>query len=81
MATITVRGLDDSVRDELKALGEANGRSMESEVRAILTEAVRGRPEPPVYGFGTRIHERFKDLDFPELERDRTPARVVDFGS
>jgi plasmid stability protein len=40
MATLTVRDLDDSVRNKLRVRAAAHGRSMEAEVRAILTEAV-----------------------------------------
>jgi len=40
MATITVRDLDERVRDRLRERAAANGRSMEAEVRAILADAV-----------------------------------------
>jgi len=40
MATITVRDLDETVRDRLRRRAAANGRSMEAEARAILAEAV-----------------------------------------
>lgn len=40
MATLTVRDLDDSVRDRLRVRAAQHGRSMEAEARAILTEAV-----------------------------------------
>jgi len=40
MATITVRGLDDQVRDRLRERAAANGRSMGAEARAILADAV-----------------------------------------
>ena len=42
IATITVRGLDDGIQRRLKERGAANGRSMEAEARAILTDAVGG---------------------------------------
>lgn len=41
MATITVRNLDDDVQRLLKQRAAANDRSMEAEVREILTESVR----------------------------------------
>ena len=41
MATITVRNLDDEVQRRLKERAAANNRSMESEVREILSESVR----------------------------------------
>lgn len=34
MSTITIRGLSDEVRDELKRLAALNNRSMEAEARA-----------------------------------------------
>jgi plasmid stability protein len=40
MATITVRNLEDEVQRRLKRRAAKNGRSMEAEARAILTEAV-----------------------------------------
>jgi len=40
MAVMTIRDLDDEVRDKLRIRAAHNKRSMEAEVRAILTEAV-----------------------------------------
>ena len=40
MAVITVRNLDDDVQHRLKVRASAHGRSMEAEVREILTAAV-----------------------------------------
>lgn len=45
MAAITVRNLDDAVRDKLRLRAASHGHSMEAEVRSILAEAVgEGRP-------------------------------------
>lgn len=41
MATITVRNLDDEVQRLLKQRAAAHDRSMEAEVREILTASVR----------------------------------------
>lgn len=41
MASIVVRGLDDSVKEQLVAQAREHGRSMEAEVREILTTAAR----------------------------------------
>lgn len=43
MPTLTVRQLEEDVYQGLKAQAESRGRSMEAEVRAILTAQVRGR--------------------------------------
>lgn len=40
MASILVRGLDDSVKQRIAERARNNGRSMEAEVREILTESV-----------------------------------------
>lgn len=39
MASITVRNLDTSIRDELRLLAARHGQSMEAEVRSILAAA------------------------------------------
>ncbi|TAI61601.1 flavoprotein, partial [Bradyrhizobium sp. Leo170] len=49
MANLTIRKLDDAVRDELRLRAARNGRSVEDEVRVILGEVVAGQPSevPP----------------------------------
>jgi phosphopantothenoylcysteine decarboxylase/phosphopantothenate--cysteine ligase len=42
MANLTIRKLDDAVRDELRLRAARNGRSVEDEVRVILREASQG---------------------------------------
>lgn len=40
MAAVSIRDLDDGVRERLRIRAAANGRSMEAEMRAILEAAV-----------------------------------------
>jgi phosphopantothenoylcysteine decarboxylase/phosphopantothenate--cysteine ligase len=48
MASITIRNLDDSIKDRLRLRAAAHGRSMEEEVRIILAElGAAGPPAPP----------------------------------
>src|SRR5215468_1475914 len=57
MANLTIRKLDDAIRDELRLRAARNGRSVEDEVRVILREAAQneapalpapaGRPAAP----------------------------------
>lgn len=47
MATLTVRGLDPEVIEGLKALSASHGRSMEAEVRLMVTRLAQ-RAEGPV---------------------------------
>ena len=65
MATLTIRSLDDTVRDKLRIRAAEHGHSMEAEARAILAAAV---DRPPQYGLGTRIAARFAELDTSDFE-------------
>ena len=79
MASITVRNLDDDLKQRLRVRAAENGRSMEQEVREILrVELVR--EAAPVRNLGTAIHEIFKplggvDLEIPPREPMREPPR------
>jgi phosphopantothenoylcysteine decarboxylase/phosphopantothenate--cysteine ligase len=44
MANLTIRKLDDAIRDELRLRAARNGRSVEDEVRVILREAAQNHP-------------------------------------
>jgi phosphopantothenoylcysteine decarboxylase/phosphopantothenate--cysteine ligase len=63
MATLTIRKLDDAIRDELRLRAARNGRSVEDEVRVILREASQQGPpfasaasEPASQGPATAPH-------------------------
>ncbi len=79
MAVISIRDLDDEVRERLRIRAAANGRSMEAEVRAILTDAVR--PADDTHGLLATLLERMGeiggvDLDLPERATPARPARL-----
>ncbi len=42
MANLSIRNLDDAIRDEIRLRAARNGRSVEDEVRVILREASQG---------------------------------------
>ena len=44
MASLTIRKLDDAIRDELRLRAARSGRSVEDEVRVILRDASQNRP-------------------------------------
>ncbi len=72
MASLTVRRLDDSLKQLLRVRAAENGRSMEEEVRLILRTALTG-PQPPA-DLAEAIRARFRPLGGVELElpsRDR----------
>lgn len=86
MAALSIRDVDDDVRDRLRVRAARNGRSMEAEVRAILTAAVNDSHVGGDAGGDYRnmlvvLHERFAelggvDLDIPQ--RNNAP-RAADF--
>lgn len=79
MATLTIRNLNDSVKRRLQVRAASHGRSMETEVREILAEAVREPSDSA--GLFTALLDRFGDLGGVELElpERRDSARAADF--
>jgi plasmid stability protein len=80
MAAVTIRRLDDSVKERLRVRAAQHGRSMEAEIRTILAEAVAEDDQPGLFDV---LVDRFQalggvDLELPE--RRDTP-RAADFGS
>ena len=67
MATITIRNLDENVKRKLQVRAAINGRSMEAEVRDLLSELGTSGPTAPRQGLGTAIHKRFAALGGVEL--------------
>ncbi|WP_166348973.1 FitA-like ribbon-helix-helix domain-containing protein [Phytoactinopolyspora limicola] len=76
MSSIIVRGLDDAVKQQLATQAKKHGRSMEAEVRDILTKAAR-RPH-----IGMALLSAAQEVggveDLPIPARDDV-ARAVDF--
>ena len=72
MAAVSIRNLDETVRERLRVRAAANGRSMEAEMRAILVEAV-GEPGDEE-GLLETLRSRFKDLGGVELSVPSRPA-------
>ena len=80
MGTMTVRGLDEGLKQRLRVRAAENGRSMEEELREILKVALAEPAERP-FGLGTRIHNRFLEVggvDLPPVERS-APRPAPDF--
>lgn len=81
MAAVSIRGLDDHVRERLRVQAAEHGRSMEAEIRTILTAAVSDSPGD--IGLAQALLARFGDLGGVELEapvRSEAP-RAADFMS
>lgn len=77
MASIVVRGLDDAVKQRLAEQAKEHGRSMEAEVRDILTRAST-RPHIALALLeAARAVGGVGELSIPERS---DAARSVDFG-
>jgi len=76
MATITIRNLEDEVKQALRLSAARHGWSMEEEARNILRRACLVEQQP---GLGTKLAERFATLGGVELSiPERTPPRYPD---
>ena len=78
MAALSIRDLDDSVKEKLRLRAARHGRSMEAEVRAILTASVTD--EPPRTDLFSALTERFSELGGLDLDLPvrSTPPRAAD---
>ena len=72
MAAISVRDLDEEVAARLKVRAARNGRSMEAEVRAILTGAVT-ETHVERLNLAQAIQQRFAAVGGTELQ---DPPRI-----
>lgn len=80
MAVMTIRNIDDSIKNRLRIRAAIHGRSMEDEARDILRSALSTElPHPR--DLGQTIHQRFAKqggIDLPLARREA--IRAVDFG-
>ncbi|MGF6129632.1 FitA-like ribbon-helix-helix domain-containing protein [Pseudomonas frederiksbergensis] len=79
MASITIRNLDDQIKEQLRIAAAHNGHSMEEEARLILGRALATVDRAG--GLGSRIRNRFSssggiELNLPSREEKAT---AVDF--
>ena len=74
MATLTVRNVDEELKQNLRQRAAAHGRSMEEEVRSILRHVLQ--LPPTERGLGQRLAQRFAevsaDLELPDHQQPRT---------
>ena len=76
MASITVRNLDEGLKRRLRIRAAENGRSMEQEVRGILSAAL-DQESPTRKDLASAIRARFAPLGGVELELPpRGPMRI-----
>jgi plasmid stability protein len=80
MSSLTVRDLDESVKNRLRVRAARNGRSMEEEVRQIL-QAIVAPEQAGHLSFAERINSRFAGLNvdslpIPARQLSRTPPDI-----
>jgi plasmid stability protein len=73
MSSITVRNLDESVKNSLRVRAARHGWSMEQEVRQILQKIVAPEQTADV-SFSERVNSRFSKLQVQSLP---IPARQI----
>jgi plasmid stability protein len=81
VAAVSIRDLDDEVKERLRIRAARNGRSMEAEIRAILADAVSEPNASP--GLFVTLLDRFADIGGTELELPprATPTRAADLST
>ncbi len=74
MASITIRNLDDRVKEQLRVAAARAGHSMEEHVRQLIERDVD--TVLPTTGFGTWLHQQFRGIDTAGFEAPprTTPA-------
>lgn len=77
MASIVVRGLDESVKKQLTTQAKQHGRSMEAEVRDILTRAAN---RPHIGLALMRAAQEAGGIDDLPVPARTDVAQAVDFG-
>ena len=80
MASMTIRNLDDDIKERLRVRAAQNGRSMEEEVRAILRAAVSGATGADLWSRSRELFAGRKgvDLALPPREADRAAPAFGD---
>ena len=72
MASLTIRNIEDSLKESLRVRAARHGRSMEEEARQVLRQSLL-REKSPI-GLGSRVAQRFADVggvDLPDVARSR----------
>lgn len=80
MASLTIRNLDNNLKEQIRLSAAQNSRSMEAEVRAILAKSLNFTKNSK--NLATTIHNRFALLDVTNLPipSRQTIRNPPDFG-
>jgi len=75
MASITIRNLDDELKERLRVRAAKQGHSMEEEVRIILRRAVNGIKGPELLTLSEKLfgEKHGVELELPPRSEERDP--------
>jgi len=73
MASMTIRNIDDSLKERLRVRAAQHGHSMEEEARIILRRAVGGITGPALWDLSRKLFDGDQgvELDAAPRESDR----------
>ena len=77
MASITIRNIDDDLKERLRVRAAKNGHSMEEEARIILNRAIHGIQGPELLELTEKLFGKENglddDLDLSDRSENRSP--------
>lgn len=68
MSSVTIRNIEPAVKERLRVRAAQNGRSMEAELRAIITDAAETPTRPTEINLYDRIRALVEPLGGVDLE-------------
>jgi len=79
MASITIRNIDDQLKERLRVRAAERGRSMEEEARVILRQAVGGVSGPELWALSRELFTGAHGVELdPAVRDDDRPAPSFD---
>jgi plasmid stability protein len=75
MASITIRNIEDSVKQRLRIRAAKHGRSMEEEARRILKAGVTNADRPNLAVAIRALFEPLGGVELPQFPRSKAPRR------
>lgn len=80
MAAITIRDLDDEVKERLRVRAAINGRSMEAEARSLIEAAVSIPPRPKNIAVAfLELSQKYGPFELEQPSRDEPYERPLPF--
>ena len=81
MANLTIHNIDESIANNLRALAQQHGLSIEEEVQQILRQAFSNKSQGTT-GLGSKISKRFSEIGGIELPQPTRslPRQSANFG-